>query len=85
MNHRAPIYIGNHGLYFFFNIHPNRCPSTVSCKATNDLDPKKSTSRRDVLFGLGILYYASISLCDAYVTDAKPVSAVDKTIRGRGD
>jgi polyphenol oxidase len=60
-------------------------PSTVSCKATNDLDPKKPTNRRDVLFGLGGLYYASSTLCDAYANDAKPVSAVDKTRRGRGD
>ncbi|KAJ6885808.1 polyphenol oxidase [Populus alba x Populus x berolinensis] len=60
-------------------------PSTVSCKATNDLDPKNPTTRRDVLLGLGGLYYASSTLCDASANDAKAVSAVDRTGRGRGD
>jgi len=46
-------------------------PSTVSCKATNDLDPKKPTNRRDVLFGLGGLYYASSALCDAYASQSQ--------------
>ncbi|KAG6778708.1 hypothetical protein POTOM_015052 [Populus tomentosa] len=60
-------------------------PSVVSSKATNDHDPRNPTTRRDVILGLGGLYYASSVLSDAYVNDAKPVLAVEKIRRGIRD
>ncbi|KAJ6767141.1 POLYPHENOL OXIDASE C CHLOROPLASTIC-LIKE [Salix purpurea] len=53
-------------------------PRSVSSKATND--PQNPTTRRDVIFGLGGLYYGS-----SVLSDAKAVSSLDKTRRGTRD
>uniref|UniRef100_A0A6N2KXI7 Polyphenol oxidase C-terminal domain-containing protein n=1 Tax=Salix viminalis TaxID=40686 RepID=A0A6N2KXI7_SALVM len=53
-------------------------PRSVSSKATND--PQNPTTRRDVIFGLGGLYYGS-----SVLSDAKAVSSPDKTRRGTRD
>ncbi|KAJ6364152.1 hypothetical protein OIU76_029151 [Salix suchowensis] len=53
-------------------------PRSVSSKATND--PQNPTTRRDVIFGLGGLYYGS-----SVLSEAKAVSSLDKTRRGTRD